>query len=230
MTPMDARELAAIAAAFDPHADLARALLPHGLKEQDPAHDACHLLRVWRNAVAIAREEGGDLKILAAATILHDCVNIPKTSPERSQASRRSAEKARDLLAWQGWDTGEIEAACHAIAAHSFSARITPETLEARILQDADRLEALGAIGIARCLILSGRLDRPLYDPADPLARERPLDDRSWTLDHFPAQLLTLAGSMTTATGQRMAATRHARTKGFYEALVEEVTGRQNDP
>uniref|UniRef100_UPI000494622D HD domain-containing protein n=1 Tax=Oceanicola sp. S124 TaxID=1042378 RepID=UPI000494622D len=133
-----------------PDPDLASALLPHAFDIRDGAHDEAHLLRVWRNVARIAAEEGGDTRILLAATLLHDCIWVDKASPERRMASRMAAVKAREVLAGLGWGEGDIARVAHAIEAHSFSAGITPETKEARILQDADRLDAMGFIGVAR--------------------------------------------------------------------------------
>ncbi len=138
--------------AFGTHTALARRLLQTlGDEGTDGSHDSSHLLRVWRNAAAIADHEPDcDRTVLVAAVILHDCVAVEKNSPRRAQASRLSAIRARSILGDLGWDPGRLERAAHAIEAHSFSAGIVPETVEARILQDADRLDAIGAIGIAR--------------------------------------------------------------------------------
>ena len=140
------------AAAFHPHEALATALLarldPDG---SDGSHDASHILRVWRNAAAIAATEPAcDVELLVAAVILHDCVAVEKNSPLRSQASRLAAARAGEIVGDLGFAPDRVAALSHAVAAHSFSAAITPETLEARILQDADRLDAIGAIGVAR--------------------------------------------------------------------------------
>src|SRR5690606_8932965 len=108
------------------------------------AHDLAHILRVFRNAMRIQAVEGGDARVLTAAVLLHDCVAVEKSSPLRARASTLAAEKASGVLAALGWDESEIGAVGHAIAAHSFSAGIAPETLEAKILQDADRLDAIG--------------------------------------------------------------------------------------
>jgi len=212
---------------FAPHAALARALLPHALGTpggtSDGAHDIAHLLRVWRNVQRIASAEGGDLELLLAATLLHDCVNVEKDSPLRAQASRLSAEKARGLLAHVGWASGRVEAAAHAIEAHSYSAAIVPRSLEARILQDADRLDAIGLVGAARCFYVGGRMGRALYDPADARAAQRPLDDGRFTLDHFQRKLFHLASGFQTSEGARLAAVRQQRLRDFYEGFLEEI-------
>jgi uncharacterized protein len=211
-------------AAFAPFQDLARTLLPHAFDDNgDASHDTSHLQRVWKNAAAIHAEEGGDAQVLFAATLLHDCVAVEKNSPLRAQASRLSADKAAHVLRLLGWSNVQVEAAVHAIAAHSFSAGIAPATLEAKILQDADRLDAIGMLGVARCFYVAGRLGRALYDPADPHATQRPLDDTRFTLDHFQTKLLKLAFGFQTSTGARMAAIRHARLQRFVDEFADEI-------
>lgn len=209
---------------FAPLEPLAATLLPHAFEPHDDgAHDLSHLYRVWSNVRRITAQEGGDLRLLLAATLLHDCVNVEKSSPLRPQASRLSAERARQILADLHWSASDIEAVAHAIATHSFSAGLTPTTLEARILQDADRLDSLGALGVARTFYVSGRLGRALYDPTDPCASQRGLDDSRFTLDHFQSKLLHLAEGFQTATGRRLAQVRHDRLERFRQELLEEI-------
>lgn len=215
-------EITGIAAAFAPFETLASALLQH-IKTDDGSHDVAHLARVWSNARAIQAVEGGDLEILAAATLLHDCVAVEKNSPLRAQASRLAAEHAVTLLAPFGWAQERLDRIAHAITAHSFSAKIAPETIEAKILQDADRLDAIGAIGIARCFYTAGRMQSFLYDAEDPAAHHRALDDRAFAIDHLPAKLLTLAQGFNTAEGKRMAQERHARIETFLADFMSEV-------
>lgn len=213
--------------AFAPYAALAAQLLPHAIDATtgtgDGAHDAAHLQRVWRSVQALQAVEGGDLEALLAATLLHDCVNVEKNSPLRAQASRLSAQKAGEVLAGLGWPQARIEVAAHAIETHSHSAAITPHSIEARILQDADRLDAMGLIGAARCFYVGGRLGRALYDPADPRGELRPLDDTRYTLDHFQTKLLRLAEGFQTTEGVRRAAQRQQRLRDFYEAFLQEL-------
>ena len=211
------------AALFAPFADLARQLLPHAFDASDGSHDMAHLLRVFRNAMRIRAAEGGDAELLAAAVLLHDCVAVEKNHPRRAEASRLAAEKAAGLLAGLGWDPERIAACGHAIAAHSFSARIPPVTLEAKILQDADRLDAIGAVGAARCFYIAGRLGSKLYDPLDPQAEHRPLDDQTFAIDHFPAKLFTLRDGFQTVAGQALADERHARLVAFLDDFLTEV-------
>lgn len=210
--------------AFAPLESLAAELLPHALEpSEDGAHDLSHLQRVWHNVRTLQAEEGGDLQVLLAAVLLHDCVAVEKNSPLRSQASRLAAEKAAVVLAGLNWSSAKISAVIHAIEAHSFSANITPVTLEARLMQDADRLDSLGMLGVARTFYIAGRMGSALYDPADPQARQREYDDKRFCLDHFQTKLLHLADGFQTDAGRRLAQIRHQRLKGFMEQFKEEI-------
>jgi uncharacterized protein len=215
------------AAIFGDQAAVAEHLLAAlGAGGDDGSHDRSHLLRVWRNATLIAEHEPEcDRAVLTAAVILHDCVAVEKNSPQRSLASRLASAQARGILAQLGWDPAKIDAAAHAIEAHSFSAGIAPETVEARIVQDADRLDAIGAIGIARCFYVAGRMGSSLYDPADPPAANRDLDDRTFALDHFGAKLFKVAGNFQTKAGQALAETRTQTMQAFVRTLIEEIGG-----
>jgi uncharacterized protein len=210
--------------AFAPLQLLAAQLLPHALEpSEDGAHDLSHLQRVWHNVRTLHAEEGGDLEVLLAAVLLHDCVAVEKNSPLRSQASRLAAEKASIKLADMAWPGAKISAVAHAIEAHSFSANIAPTTLEAKIMQDADRLDSLGMLGVARTFYIAGRMGSALYDPQDPEAKDREYDDKRFCLDHFQTKLLHLADGFQTTTGQRLAQTRHERLKGFMVLFKEEI-------
>jgi len=207
---------------FAPFSDLAAALLPVS-PSTDGAHDIGHLARVWRNAKVIQLKEGGDLEILAAAVFLHDCVTVPKDSPLRSQASRLAASEATSRLRALGWSDERIAWVASAIESHSYSAGIAPTTLEACILQDADRLDALGFTGIARCFYTAGRMGSSLYEASDPRATHRTLNDAAFALDHFPAKLLCLSDGFKTATGRLLAARRQEAVRDFYEGMLDEV-------
>ncbi len=212
-----------LAAAFTPLDDLAERLLPQAFSADDGSHDAAHLIRVWKNARRIRAEEGGDLRLLAAAVLLHDCVAVEKNSPLRAEASRLAAEKASSLLAAEGWSTEEVAAVAHAILTHSFSANLAPQTLEAKIVQDADRLDAIGMVGAARCFYIAGRMGSGLYDPLDPLAENRLLDDKAFAIDHFEVKLFKLAEGFQTASGARMALERTERLKAIRAMLLDEI-------
>ncbi len=209
---------------FAPFEALAAELLPHALEHgEDGSHDLSHLARVWKNASGIHSAEGGDAEILCAAAILHDCVSVEKNSPDRHKASRLAADKASALLRNLGWDEERIARVAHAVEAHSFSANIEPVTIEAQTLQDADRLDAIGVIGAARCFYIAGRMGSALYDWRDPRAEDRALDDKTYALDHFRTKLFKLASGFRTETGKRMAAERHKRLEAIYDDFLAEA-------
>jgi uncharacterized protein len=212
---------------FQPYQDLAAWLLgTFDANGTDGSHDLSHIVRVWRNAARIARTEPGcDGELLLAAVVLHDCVAVEKDSPDRPFASRLSAARAREIVADLGWAPERVDALAHAIETHSFSAGLVPRTREAMILQDADRLDAIGAIGIARCFHVGGRLGSALYHPGDPGAEARPLNDRAYALDHFPAKLFRLADRFLTDAGRRMAAARVTVMTEFVATFRSEIEG-----
>jgi uncharacterized protein len=189
----------------------------------DPAHDPMHIERVVANARHLAAGEGARLEIVIPAAWLHDCVTLPKHSPERAQASKLAAAEATRLLTEWGCDPGWLPEIAHAIEAHSFSARVEPRSIEAKVVQDADRLEALGAIGLARTLMLGGFSRKPLYDREDPFCESREPDDRRIVIDHCYAKLLRLAGTMQTAAGRREAEVRTAIIQRFLDELRREL-------
>lgn len=199
------------------------ALMQHW--QTDAAHDIAHIRRVWRNAEEIVMGDAlkVDRDVLRAAVVFHDLVNLPKDAPNRAQASQMSATAADLILADMGMEPAARAKVVHAIAAHSFSAGIAPTTEEARILRDADRLDALGAVGIARMMAVSGALGRALYDPDDPFADERGLDDGRWCLDHFETKLFRLESDMLTETGQRLAQVRTSYMRSYIQELAKEM-------
>ncbi|MDC0737826.1 HD domain-containing protein [Cognatishimia sp. SS12] len=191
---------------------------------QDAAHDMGHLDRVWANARRIAKDEGNaNLRVLMAAAYLHDLVNLPKDAPNRKDASRLSAQKAEPILAQLGFSADEIAATAHAITAHSYSAGIPPESAEAEILRDADRLDALGAVGIARTFMVAGTMNRALADHNDPFAAQRPLDDQLWSIDHWHLKLLQLPQAMVTRKGRKIARKRARLMLAYLEQLAKEM-------
>ena len=189
----------------------------------DPSHDIYHVDRVVAMAKQLAVLEGANLQIVVPAAFLHDCVYISKADSRRTQASRLSAEKAVELL--KNWDypAEYYPAIQHAISSHSFSAKITPETIEAKIVQDADRLDAMGAIGIFRCFAFSGLANRPLYFPEDPFCKTRTPDDQTNTLDHFFTKLLRLQEKLNTLSAKVEGEKRLQTMKRFLDSLEREL-------
>lgn len=194
-----------------------------GHPDPDPGHGLAHLRRVVATALQLAGEEGARLEVVYPAAWLHDCVNVPKDSPDRARASRLAAEHALRFLREAGYAPEFLDGIAHAIEAHSYSAGIAPRTLEARVVQDADRLDALGAIGLARCIAVGAALGRPLYHPDDPFCEHREPDDRAASVDHFYTKLLRLAGTMQTAAGRREAARRTGFLESFLWQLRSEI-------
>lgn len=192
----------------------------------DPAHDATHLQRVWATAQVLLREHPeADAQVVHAACMWHDCVNLPKNHPQRAQASHMAAQKAIHALREQGFPEHKIAAVAHAIEAHSFSAGIPPKSMEAQIVQDADRLDALGPVGIARMFSVGAQLGRALAHPSDPLALQRALDDGAYTLDHIAVKLTALPASMQTAAGRSLGAERLAWVLSFRDAFAQQWAG-----
>lgn len=191
--------------------------------ENDVAHDIAHIKRVVKNAKLIMDSHSADRQIVVAAAWLHDCVILPKNHPNRKKASTLAAEKAAEFLLTVDFPKNKIPAVAHAIEAHSYSAGIPPKTMEAKIVQDADRIDALGAIGIARCFSVGGELNRPIYHPEDPFADSREPDDSVWTIDHFYKKLFRLPDLLTTDTAKNLAKNRVEYMRSFLEQLSTEV-------
>ena len=173
----------------------------------DTAHDMSHFRRVWMTAQKIMANQAVEPLVILTACYFHDIFSLPKNHPERGQSSRLAARKTREILHrdFPDFPPAHYDAVAHAIEAHSFSAGIAPQSLEAKIVQDADRLEALGAIGLARVFAVSGALGVPLFDARDPFADARTLDDRAFALDHFQTKLLRLPDTMQTEMGRELA-------------------------
>lgn len=173
----------------------------------DAAHDIAHFRRVWVTAQNIMAELRVDPLIVLTACYFHDIVSLPKNHPDRSRSSLLAARKTREILSsdFPDFPPERYAAVEHAIEAHSFSAGVAPQSLEAKIVQDADRLEALGAIGLARVFAVSGALGVALFDADDPFAGARPLDDKTFALDHFQTKLLRLPDTMQTPRGRELA-------------------------
>lgn len=190
---------------------------------EDAAHNPMHIRRVVTNARRLTEAEGADWHVVMPAAWLHDCVIIPKSSPNRSRASQLAAQQAIAWLEELKWPHGRLKEIAHAIEAHSFTAGITPQTLEARVLQDADRLDALGAVGLTRTLMLGAELKRKFYDPTDPFCHFREPDDSIYTLDHLYCKLLTLEATMQTPSGKSEAQQRTFFLRQFLAQLGEEI-------
>lgn len=169
----------------------------------DGAHDLSHVKRVVKNCSYLTEIERSNSLITIPAAWLHDCVAVAKDSPQRSRGSRLAADQAVRFLSGLDYPKAFLPDVHHAIEAHSYSAGISPQSPEARVVQDADRLDSLGAIGIARCLLVGGHLNRPLFDVQDPFCDSREPDDSQYTIDHFYSKLLKLPDTMQTDAGRK---------------------------
>ncbi len=189
----------------------------------DSAHDRQHIERVVRTARQLAEAEGADLAVVIPAAWLHDCVTLPKNAPNRHEASQLAAAEAVRFLQSIDYPEHYLDGIAHAIAAHSFSAGITPTTLEAKVVQDADRLDAIGAIGVARCMMVGGVLARPLYHPTDPFCHTREPDDLTYTIDHFYRKLFKIGQTLHTTAARAEAVRRNAFMQTFLDQLAHEI-------
>lgn len=205
--------------------DQARQLYQAG----DPAHDFAHVLRVLRLAERIGAAEGADLEVLRAAALLHDVARADERAggPCHAQAG---AERAREIL--RGADPARIEAVAEAIASHRFRRGPAPASLEARILSDADKLDAMGAIGIARAYATAGTLGQALWPEMsiEELESAPEPEDGHLTCEHTPVhewllKLSRLQDSLYTATARRIGRERHAFMEMYFRRLEREVMG-----
>lgn len=191
--------------------------------EFDMGHRIDHVLRVTKTAVELAALEGASLPIVLPAAMLHDTQPVSKFGKDRSRASQLSADHTLKLLAEWAYPEKYFEAIHHAIVAHSFSANVTPTTVEARVVQDADRLDALGAIGIARTMACGFKNDNPLYNFDELFPRIRKADDTQQVVDHFYIKLFRLPESFTTQSAKIEGAKRIATMEMYLQGLADEV-------
>ena len=191
--------------------------------EDDCAHyiNHLHLVCLVAQTMLDANQEEDALVVLAGC-YLHDTVNVPKDHPDRAKASQMAARLARQMLTDAGFPVDKLDAVAHAIEAHSFSAAITPTTIEAQIVQDADRMDAVGAVGLARMFYTAGRMGSALAHPDDPLASARELDDTAFSLDHIEVKLARLPAMMNTAAARRLGEERVAWLRAFRAVFVAE--------
>lgn len=195
--------------------------------QQDAAHDIFHFRRVWATSCQLSAGLEVDEFVILAACYFHDIVSLPKNHPDRHRSSVLAAAETRRIMArdFPAFPAAKMASVCHAIEAHSFSANISPITLEAKIVLDADRLEALGAIGLARVFAVSGALGVALFDAEDPFASGRELNDKQFALDHFQTKLLKLPGTMQTERGRVLAQHNADFLVTFMAKLSAELKG-----
>jgi uncharacterized protein len=196
-------------------------------QDRPPAHDIHHVRRVVALARTIAIEEGVRVDVVVAAAALHELVNLPKHHPDSHRSGDLCAEEAARVLAGLGSAAvPDADAIVACIRDHAFSKGASPATPEVAVLQDADRLDAIGAIGIARCFATCTEMARPFFHPSDPFARHRLVDDKQWGLDHFFRKLLRIEEGLHTQSARRLAVPRVAAMKAYLAALETELLPR----
>jgi uncharacterized protein len=194
-----------------------------GTPNSDPTHDWLHVERVTETVRVLALAERADLMVAMAAALLHELVSLPKSDPQSHLAADLCATAARHVLASLSVPEALIDRVAVAIEEHPFSRGASPSSAESAVLQDADRLDAIGAIGIARCLATAGTIGRAFYSPEDPFCRDRQPDDRRWALDHFYRKLLRIPDQLNTATARRLAEPRVQTMRAWLLALEAEI-------
>ena len=197
------------------------------LEKDSTGHDYHHILRVTKLALRIAQtESGADPELVGLIAALHD-VDDRKLSPETC----KNQDNARCFLENAGLETGKIAMILKGIRQISFKGTdsVAPDSLEARCVQDADRLDAIGAIGIGRAFAFGGARGRSMYDPEQPpimgMDGETYAKTQGPTINHFYEKLLLLKDMMNTETGKAMAAHRHGYMEQFLEEFFREWEG-----
>jgi uncharacterized protein len=195
----------------------------------DAVHDFDHVLRVLALAERIGQAEGADLEIVKAAALLHD-VGREQAEAEGLDHAAFAAAQAREILA--GWPAAKVEAVVHAIAAHRFRTGPEPGTLEARVLFDADKLDAIGAVGVARAFAYGGAHGQRLWAPIETVDVDRWGEEGDDPSNHTPVhefvvKLSRLKERLFTPTGRAIAEERHATMVAFFERLDAEARGER---
>ncbi|EQC46260.1 HD domain-containing protein [Bacteriovorax sp. Seq25_V] len=184
----------------------------------DPAHDWLHIQRLLKQGIDFGTHLGASLSILLPAILIHDIINIPKGSRLRSKASLLSANKTKELLGKTDYTDKEIESIAQVVLEHSYSANLPATSLESEILQDIDKLDAMGAIGVMRWAATSAKMKSKFYDEDNPWAEGRELNDFQFALDHFETKLLKLEGRLNTEIAKKEG---QKRLQFFYEFLSQ---------
>lgn len=190
----------------------------------DPAHSFAHIKRVMLLCEKLCPKEGVDREVLMAGALLHDVVNLPKNHPRRKEASAMACEKSKKLLKEADYNLEFINKALVVIEEHSFSLGKKPSCTESAILQDADRLDALGSIGLMRMISCGVSFKAEFYNTDDPFAENREYEDKLYTLDHFYTKLFKLPELMNTSKGREEALLRVDFMKSFIEQLKREIS------
>ena len=192
----------------------------------DLSHDLNHAFRVLSTAEKIAIEEKADLDVIVPAALFHDIINYPKNDPRRMQGADESAETTRNILeSIKEYPKEKVGKVVTAIKSCSFSKGIITDLLEAKILQEADGLEATGVISIMRTFASTGSMKRMFYNIDDPFAKNRKPDDMKYALDLFFTRLLKVKERMHTESAKKIAERRTAFLEKFLQEFESELKG-----
>ncbi len=189
----------------------------------DPAHDFLHVQRAWNNAQRILHGTPADVDVVGPAILLHELFNYPKDDPRSPLSGDVCAEYAEEVLARTDYPREKRGQVLDCIRFHSFSRGVVPSHIEGKIVQDADRLDALGAIGIARLFATGALMKIPFYHATDPFAEHREWNDKQQSLDHVYTKLLKLADTMHTPVAKAMAVSRMEFVKQYVRQLQNEI-------
>lgn len=197
----------------------------------DPVHDFDHVLRVYRMAERLAELEGADLEIVRAAALLHDAQgSAPGEGDSRAVHHEASAAFAQQVLEAEGWPEERIRAVQHCIRAHRYRSTEKPETIEAQVLFDADKLDVLGAIGAARTIAYAVLDGQPIYtEPSEGFRRtgEKVAGEPHSSYHEFLFKLVKVKDRMFTPSGKALAKARHQFLVSYYEQLASETRGER---
>ena len=190
-----------------------------------PAHDWHHVQRVEALADRLLTTVDADERTVRLAVLLHDIGRAREDRGEIEDHAAWGAREARGVLADHGVAAARIDAVCHAVAAHRYSTAPEPATREAELLADADNLDALGAVGIARCFTYGGELGEVIHDPETPPSADDSADGKS-QYNHCYKKILRLPERMYTDAGREIAVERAAFVETFLDRFDREVDGR----
>ena len=199
------------------------------LASDGSSHGWDHAERVWNLCRHIGRAEGADLEILRPAAYLHD-IGRPEERASGGDLchAMAGAERARSILEETGFDRGRIERIVHCIASHRFRRNgERPGTLEARVLFDADKLDAIGAVGIGRAFLFAGEVGARLHNPEADIPATRPYSSEDTAFREFSVKLQKVKDRMLTPTGKRIAEDRHRFMVAYFDRLTQEVHGEK---
>lgn len=199
--------------------------------DEDPVHDFSHIERVYCLAERLAMEEGANIKIVRAAALLHDAKGSTSGQDSRKEHHLASADFAREILTAEGWEEESIAAVQHCIRAHRFRAGArdeAPQSLEAKILFDADKLDVIGAIGVARVIAYAVLAGTPIFtQPSQQFIQtgKEELNEKHSTYHEFIFKLVKIKERMFTRGGKALAEERHAYIVEYYQRLQAEYRG-----